>query len=85
MKVVCLDNTRGNTKYLEVNKVYNTVKPTNKHKGYGSVFADHYVIDLNQYIKMHTGDVVHIGELWIKKSHMITVDEWRDNKLNQIL
>ena len=52
MKVVCLDNTRGNTKYLEVNKVYNTV----------GIFADYYVIDFNQYVKMHTGEV-HIGEL----------------------
>jgi hypothetical protein len=27
MKVVCLDNNRGNTRYLEVNKIYNIIEP----------------------------------------------------------
>lgn len=72
MKVVCLDNTRGNTRYLEVNKVYDTVELTERHKRY-PVIGAHYVIKI-----FHE-------EIWVKKKYMITLEEWRQQKLDKLI
>jgi hypothetical protein len=72
MKVVCLDNTRGNTRHLEVNKVYDTVELTEHHKRY-PVIGAHYVIKIFN------------EEIWVKKKYMITLEEWRQQKLDKLI
>lgn len=86
MKVVCLDNTIGNTRYLEVNKVYDTVELTDIHKGYP---GEHYIIDYKQWtnsLRPHdNNDKIFLNEIWVKKKDMITLEEWRQKKLDKLI
>lgn len=48
-RVVCLDNTRDNTRYLEVNKVYNTIEPKSGEKSH-PLIGEHYIIEITKNI-----------------------------------
>lgn len=67
MKVVCIDNNDGNSKHLEIGRIYD-VNPEE------SIFPDHYIIrNPNEY------------EYWVKKEKFVTLEEWRNRKIDQII
>lgn len=88
MKVVCVDNTRGNTRYLEVNKVYDTVELTDVHKSY-PVIGEHYIIDYKQWTNSlrpeNNDEKIFLNEIWVNKKDMITLEEWRQQKLDKLI
>lgn len=86
MKVVCLDNTRGNTRYLEVNKVYDTTEPLPGERRH-PLLEEHYIIDFNRYTKSFrdNGKGVFFKTIWVRKKDMITLEEWRQQKLDKII
>jgi len=73
MKVVCLDNTRGNTRYLEVNKVYDTKELPGDRSHL--LISEYYIIDLNRH---------DIKSIWVSRKDMIALDKWRQLKLDKI-
>lgn len=86
MKVVCLDNTRGNTKYLEVNKIYDTVEITEIHKSY-PVIGEHYIIEYKQWtnsFRPQNNEKIFLNEIWVSKKDMITLEQWRQLQLDKL-
>jgi len=84
MKVVCLDNTRGNTKYLEVNKIYDTVEITEIHKSY-PVIGEHYIIEYKQWTNsFRHNEKIFLNEIWVSKKDMITLEQWRQLQLDKL-
>lgn len=95
MKVVCLDNTRGNTRYLEVNKVYDTMEPNTGEKNH-PLIGEHYIIDFNQWTisisdinnslqDFGDGKQVFLKSIWVSKKDMITLEQWRQLQLDKLL
>ena len=84
-RVVCLDNTRGNTRYLEVNKVYNTIEPKPGEKSH-PLIGEHYIIDFNQYTKSFrdNGKEVFLKSIWVSRKDMITLEQWRQLQLDKL-
>jgi len=85
MKVVCLDNTRGNTRYLEVNKIYNTIEPKPGERSH-PLIGEHYIIDFNQYTKSFrdNGKEVFFKSIWVSRKDMITLQQWRQLQLDKL-
>jgi hypothetical protein len=83
MKVVCLDNTRGNTRYLDVNKVYDTKELPGDRSHL--LIGEHYIIDFNRYSKLRDNDKeVFIKSIWVSRKDMITLDQWRQLQLDKL-
>jgi len=85
MKVVCLDNTRGNTKYLEVNKIYDIIEPKPGERSH-PLIGEHYIIDFNQYTKSFrdNGKEVFLKSIWVSRKDMITLEQWRQLQLDKL-
>jgi len=73
MKVVCLDNTRGNTRYLDVNKVYDTKELPGDRSHL--LIGEYYIIDLNRH---------DIKTIWVRRKDMIALDQWRQLQLDKL-
>ena len=73
MKVVCLDNTKGNTRYLESNKVYDTKELPGDRSHL--LIGEYYIIDLNRH---------DIKSIWVRRKDMITLDQWRQLQLDKL-
>ena len=73
MKVVCLDNTRGNTRYLDVNKVYDTKELPGDRSHL--LIGEYYIIDLNRH---------DIKSIWVSRKDMIALDQWRQLQLDKL-
>ena len=73
MKVVCLDNTKGNTRYLDVNKVYDTKELLGDRSHL--LIGEYYIIDLNRH---------DIKSIWVSRKDMITLDQWRQLQLDKL-
>ena len=84
-RVVCLDNTRGNTRYLEVNKIYNTIEPKPGERSH-PLIGEHYIIDFNQYTKSFrdNGKEVFLKSIWVSRKDMITLQQWRQLQLDKL-
>ena len=95
-RVVCLDNTRGNTRYLEVNKVYDTIEPLPGERSH-PLIGEHYIIDFNQYTKSFrdgkevflksfrdNGKEVFLKSIWVSRKDMITLEQWRQLQLDKL-
>ena len=69
MKVVCLDNTKGNTRYLDVNKVYDTKELPGDRSHL--LISEYYLIDFNRYSKLmfdrDNDKEVFIKSLWVSR------------------
>ncbi len=83
MKVVLIDNTKGNARYLELNKVYDTVELTEKHKRYPG--EEYYIIDFKQFIRSDRDEEIFLEEIWVKRKDMITLEEWRQQQLDKLI
>lgn len=75
MKVVCIDNTKGNANLLELYKSYNTLEKTEWHLGFPK-HQDYFIIDFKDHEK---------GEIWVKKFYFISLDEWRQKQIDKVL
>ena len=82
-RVVCLDNTRGNTRYLEVNKVYDTTEPLPGERSH-PLIGEHYIIDFNQCTKLDNGKEVFYKRIWVSRKDMITLEQWRQLQLDKL-
>ena len=78
IKVVCIDNTIGNARHLELNKVYDASEISLKYS-----LAEYYII--NTY-PLHNGirySTKH--DIWINKKSFISLEKFRQLKLDKIL
>lgn len=71
--VVCVDNTRGNSRKLAMNKIYKTRKMTTDEKIKYRLPTDYIILELDA------------REVWCDRKCFIPLDEFRNRKLNQIL
>jgi len=67
MKVICIDNNNGNSKHLDLWRIYDVESEE-------SFFPDHYVVRIPNQL-----------EIWVKKEKFITLEEWRNRKIDQII
>lgn len=82
MKVVCIDNTSGNARHLDLWVVYDAVQDS--LNGFSDI--DYYIIKAKPYLKPHLRqDRSQIEqEIWIDKKVFITLEEWRKRQLETI-
>ena len=76
MKVVCIDNTIGNARHLELNKVYEV-----------SVKSGYYIVNTYPFeIPIHKGVRLKTKQdIWVYKDLLISLEEFRQLKLDKIL
>jgi hypothetical protein len=83
MKVVCIDNTIGNGRHLELNKVYDASE-TPEVKGTAQIY---YIINTYPYTTLlHPSARRSTNhDIWIDKRSFISLEEFRQLKLDKIL
>lgn len=78
MKVVCIDNTSGNARHLELHKVYDvTTMVTN---GIYNINTYPFEIPIHNGIRSSTKH-----DIWVDKKSFISLEEFRQLRLNKIL
>lgn len=86
IKVVCIDNTIGNARHLGLNKVYDAseVSPS---KGTLKQSSKYYIINTYPFeIPIHNGIRLSTKhDIWIDKKSFISLEEFRQLKLDNIL
>ena len=85
MKVVCIDNTSGNARHLELHKVYDVyffIAPTTFDEK-----VIYYVINTYTFeIPIHNGIRLSTKhDIWVDKKSFISLEEFRQLRLNKIL
>lgn len=80
MKVVCIDNTIGNARHLELFGIYDvTETPVVKGKYY-IVNTYPFAIPIHKAVRLKTKK-----DIWIDKRAFISLEEFRQSKLDKIL
>ena len=92
IKVVCIDNTIGNARHLELNKVYDASEISQTHSKYSA--SEYYIINTYPYEGL-SPLIAHGGpsgvrystkyDIWIDKRAFISLEEFRQLKLDKIL
>jgi hypothetical protein len=81
MKVVCIDNTIGNARHLELNKVYDATEI--------SLSSKYYIINTYPYegalFRRNSVRYATKHDIWIDKRSFISLEEFRQLKLDKIL
>jgi hypothetical protein len=89
MKVVCIDNTIGNGRHLELNKVYDASEtPEVKGLIVRNLTRDkYYIINTYPYTTLlHPSARRSTNhDIWIDKRSFISLEEFRQLKLDKIL
>lgn len=83
MKVVCIDNKIGNSRHLELGKVYHASEANYSGRvrvGYLIVKTDPWC-EANQKVKR----LGQLKDIWVEKRCLITIELWRDQQLDKIL
>ena len=81
MKVVCIDNTIGNGRHLELNKVYDASETPDKGRDkYYIINTYPYTTLLHPSVRRSTNH-----DIWINKKAFISLEEFRQLKLDKIL
>ena len=98
IKVVCIDNTIGNARHLELNKVYDAIEISQTHSKYSA--SKYYIINTYPYEgalfrrnkKMPQKELSFNQkfsstkyDIWIDKRAFISLEEFRQLKLDKIL
>jgi hypothetical protein len=78
MKLVCIDNTYGNSRHLELHQVYECKT--------GLDWKSYYILRIKPFqIPIWQGkrfeDYI---DVWVDKKCFITLEEWRKNRLQEI-
>ena len=81
MKVVCIDNTIGNARHLELNKVYDASEISQTHSKYSA--SKYYIINTYPLIFGIRYSTKH--DIWIDKRAFISLEKFRQLKLDKIL
>jgi hypothetical protein len=82
MKVVCIDNTRGNARHLEVGQIYDAVAtPIERFKKeYLVVIARPWLVPFVKGKRLNEKK-----DLWVEADCFISLQEWRQRQLDKLL
>jgi hypothetical protein len=87
IKVVCIDNTIGNARHLELNKVYDASEISQTHSKYSA--SKYYSINTYPYegalFRRNSVRYATKHDIWIDKRSFISLEEFRQLKLDKIL
>jgi hypothetical protein len=83
MKVVCIDNTIGNARHLELNKVYDA----SEISSFTTFSSEYYIVNTYPFgIPIHKAVRLKTKkDIWIDKRAFISLEEFRQSKLDKIL
>jgi len=81
MKIVCIDNTIGNSKHFEIGQIVEASELTLEEKRKYRPNIDYYIID-GKYSKKPE---LLFNHIWCEKKCFITLEECRETKLNKLL
>ena len=90
IKVVCIDNTIGNARHLELNKVYDASEISQTHRKYSGEYYYKY-LSIWRSVSSHSSrgpSGVRYStkyDIWIDKRAFISLEEFRQLKLDKIL
>jgi len=73
MKIVCIDNTIGNSKHFEIGQIVES----SEYELPGAII----IID-GKYSK--TPELL-FNDIWCERRFFISLEEWRETKLNKLL
>jgi hypothetical protein len=87
MKIVCIDNTIGNSKHFKIGQIVEARELTEEEKRKCKPNIYYYIID-GKYSKTSdewtfTGAL--FNEIWCERRCFISLEEWRETKLNKLL
>ncbi len=76
-KVVCIDNSSGNARHLDLYEVYDVKN---------SPEDEYYIIETYPYeIPIHNGKrLKKKSEIWVIRNCFLTIQEWRQKRIEQI-
>ena len=77
MKVVCIDNTVGNSRYFKIGQILEKRQLTEEEKGKYRLPYDYIIISGPDFLTSHSG-------IWCLGQCFIPLEEWRNNKLSQL-
>jgi len=84
MKVICIDNTRGNARHLETGKVYDASVQTYRHLA-KYVGKEYYVIRSTCYSNpTHRVGILPERDIWVDMECFVSLEEYRNKKLESI-
>lgn len=82
MKVVCIDNTFGNARHLDLWGVYDALDP--KDLGHPDNWrSDFYILNIDPYLIEATlhRRLGQTMEVWVNKKSFVSLEEFRQTKL----
>lgn len=83
MKVVCMDNSSGNSRHFEVGKIYeanlNPQLPGIQEGEFYVIRTRPWMIPVDRGIRLDKE-----GDIWVKKEAFISLEEWREGKLGEL-
>jgi len=88
MKIVCIDNTIGNSKHFEIGQIVEASELTLEEKRKYRTKIDYYYIIDAKYSKKAELLFNHLQfpeQVWCEKKCFITLEECRETKLNKLL
>ena len=81
MKVVCINNTKGNARHLTLNQIYNA-------KEYSGKFGNFFIISIHIKPEIQTLISNHltsqITDLWVDQKCFTTIEQWRRSQLDKL-
>lgn len=85
MKVVCIDNSSGNSRHLEVGKIYEVVRTNTINHSKG--FSVNHIISTEPWTSLQKMEkrLPNKMEIWVDKNCFISLDEWRKVKIDEFL
>jgi hypothetical protein len=85
MKIVCIDNTIGNSKHFEIGQIVEARELTEEEKRKCKPNIYYYIIDVKYSKKLELFASIVFNEIWCERRCFITLEEWRETKLNKLL
>lgn len=83
MKVVCIDNSRGNARHLEVGQIYDATvaSPIKKfNKEYLIVSTRPWLVPFVKGKRLNEKK-----EIWVESDSLVSLEEWRQRQLDKLL
>lgn len=79
--VVCIENSWGNSRHLEVGKIYEVVRTVSFGK------SNNYIISTEPWTSLQKMEkrLPNKMEIWVDKNCFISLDEWRKVKIDEFL
>jgi len=78
MKVVCINNTRGNSSHLELGRIYNA-------REVNAQFGAFLVVEVEPWDSLiEKKKRLRKCEIWIQKDCLMDINDWRVEKLENL-